>query len=159
MENISHSGTYNAAGMKNWLTQMAILTDLTYGEVIEMFDFFMIDRAGDADAGLDELGVKNEKRLKCNAHILLAVDQAMDKVFRDTEAALGVQNLIGLNASHVFSTGKNYIWWLGLIAFSKLLSPSHAQQSISLYKLYKECLLRDSKSDSETANFSQNLLK
>ena len=88
---------------------MAILTDLTYGEVIEMFDFFMSDRAGDADAGLDELGVKNEKRLKCNAHILVAVDQAMDKVFRDTEAALGVQNLIGLNASHVFSTGKNYI--------------------------------------------------
>ena len=54
----------------------------------------MNDRAGDSDVMLDTLGVDEKKRLKCNAHILLAVDVAMDKVFRDTETLVGVSNLI-----------------------------------------------------------------
>ena len=68
-----------------------------------MFDFWMNDRAGDSDAILDELGIESEKRLKCNAHILLCIDQAMDKVFKDLETTLGVQKLIGNDAAHVFS--------------------------------------------------------
>ena len=59
----------------------------------------------------------------------------------------------------MFSGGSNSIWWLGLIAFAKLLSPSHAQQSISLYSLYKEFLTRDSLTSSETSDLSRKLLK
>ena len=127
LENISHSGEDNAAGVENWITQMSLLTDVPYQEILDMFDFWMNDRAGDSDACLDEIGVETEKRLKCNAHILLCIDQAMDKVFKDFETTLGVQKLIGLEASHVFSGGSSSIWWLGLIALAKLLSPSHAQ--------------------------------
>ena len=64
-----------------------------------------------------------------------------------------------MGASHVFSGGNNSVWWLGLIAFSKLLSPSHAQQSISLYRLYKEFIQRDSESQSDNDVLSGALLK
>ena len=159
LENISHSGSDSAAGVQSWLTQMSVLTDVPYQDLLELIDFWMNDRAGDSDACLDDLGVETEKRLKCNAHILLCIDQAMDKVFKDIETTLGVQKLIGLGASHVFSGGSNSIWWLGLIAFAKLLSPSHAQQSISLYSLYKEFLTRDSLTTSDTSDVSRKLLK
>ena len=159
LENVSHSGSDNAAGVQSWLTQMSVLTDVPYEEILGMFDFWMNDRAGDSDASLDELGISSEKRLKCNAHILLCIDQAIDKVFKDHETTFGVQKLIGLGAAHVFSGGSNSIWWLGLIAFSKLLSPSHAQQSISLFSLYTEFLTRDAQSSSETSEVSTNLLK
>ena len=159
LENISHSGGDSAAGVEVWLTQMSILTDVPYQELLDMFDFWMNDRAGDSDASLDELGISPEKRLKCNAHILLCIDQALDKVFKDLETTFGVQKLIGLGASYVFSGGANSIWYLGLIAFAKLLSPSHAQQSISLFSLYKEFLTRDSDSLSSTSNLAKNLLK
>ena len=96
----------------------------------------MNDSAADLYAILDELGISSEKIMKCNAHILLCIDQAMDKVFKDMETSFGVQKLIGLGASHVFSGGSNSVWYLGLIAFAKLLSPSHAQQSFSLFTLY-----------------------
>ena len=64
-----------------------------------MFDFWITDRAGDSDTCLDELGIASERRLKCNAHILLFVDQALDKVYKDVETSLGVQKLVGLGAS------------------------------------------------------------
>ena len=92
----------------------------------------MNDSAADLYAILDELGISSEKIMKCNAHILLCIDQAME----DIETSFGVQKLIGLGASHVFSGGSNSVWYLGLIAFAKLLSPSHAQQSFSLFTLY-----------------------
>ena len=116
LENISHSGSDSAAGVQSWLTQMSVLTGVPYEEMLELIDFWMNDRAGDSDACLDDIGIESEKRLKCNAHILLCIDQAMDKVFKDLETTLGVQKLIGLGASHVFSGGSNSIWWLGLIA-------------------------------------------
>ena len=93
-------------------------------------------RAGDKDIMLSELGVEEKRRLKCNAHILLAVDVALDKVFRDTETLISVSNLIGRGAMHVFSSPQNSVWFLGLIAVAKLLSPSHNTESISLHKDY-----------------------
>ena len=120
----------------------------------------MNDRAGDSDTMLDELGVAEEKRLKCNAHVILCVQNAVDKVFKDKETEIGVNKLISTEAQHVFSSPNNSIMTLGLIAFSKFLSPSHAQLSISLYKAYKQFLVDDSKSeDSETNSASSKLLK
>ena len=89
---------------------------------------------------LDELDIDVVKRLKCNAHVLLAVDVALDKVFRDVETRVGAKNLIGKGASHVFGSPKNSIWYLGLIAVAKLLSPSHSVESISLYNDYTKFL-------------------
>ena len=89
---------------------------------------------------LDTLGIDEKRRLKCNAHIILATDVALDKVFRDIETKVGPSKLIGLGASHVFSSPSNSIWYLGLIAIAKLFSPSHSKESISLYSDYMRFL-------------------
>ena len=59
----------------------------------------------------------------------------------------------------MFQCTKNSVWYLGLIALGKLLSPSHAQESISLYKDYKLFLKKESTSDESTAELSSMLLK
>ena len=138
---------------------MAIVTNNSYDEMKSMINFFMNDRAGDGDKMLDVLGISEEKRLKCNAHILLAIDNAIDKVLKDTETIVGPSNLIAEGASHVFNGPKNSIWYLGLIAIAKLLLPSHNVESISLHKEYKEFLKADSESNSETSDLSKELLK
>jgi hypothetical protein len=84
---------------------------------------------------LEELGVSEERRLKCNAHILLAIDNALNKTFSAVEMNIGIEKLISTDAAHVFSSSKDSIWILGLIALAKLLSPSH--ESISLYTQYQ----------------------
>ena len=139
-QNASHSGKSSAETVKHDVAKMAVLTNNTYRDILAMIDYFMTDRAGDADVMLDELDVPEEKRLKCNAHVLLAVDVALDKVFRDVETKVGVANLIGKGASHVFSSPKNSVWYLGLIALAKLLSPSHNAETISLFSSYTKYL-------------------
>ena len=74
-----------------------------------MLVYFMTDRASDSDVMLNELGIEERRRLKCNAHVLLAVDVAIDKVFRDIETQLGVASLIGRGVSRVFNSPKNSI--------------------------------------------------
>ena len=135
-ENASHSGKSSAETVKHDIAKMAVLTNNIYHEMLNLIDFFMSDRAGDSDVMLDEIGVSAKRRLKCNAHVLLAVDVALDKVFRDIETLIGVTNLIGRGAAHVFNSPKNSVWYLGLIAVTKLLSPSHNTESISLHKAY-----------------------
>ena len=78
----------------------------------------------DADTMLAELGVDDEKILKCNAHVLLCIDNANNITFKDIESLIG-SKLTSESASHVFNSQKCSTWYLGLIAFSKLLSPSH----------------------------------
>ena len=158
LPNISHTGKDSALNVRTWMSQLAVLCEVQYEDMHD-FNFFMNDRASDSDAMLDELGVETEKRLKCNAHILLSVQAALDKVFKDKETLIGAQKLISTDAAHVFSSPKNSIWTLGLIAFSKLLSPSHAQESISLYKAYKQYLKLDSLDEqSESKEISEKLL-
>ena len=53
LENISHSGSDSASGVQSWLSQISILTDVPYQELIKMFDFWITDRAGDSDTCLD----------------------------------------------------------------------------------------------------------
>ena len=132
--NASHAGEAAVETVRHDIAKMAILTNNTYREVFDLIDYFMSDRAGDSDVMLDILGVEQKKRLKCNAHVLLAVDISLDKIFRDSERLIGVSNLINKGATHIFSYPKSSIWFLGLIAVAKLLSPSHNIEIISLHK-------------------------
>ena len=122
------------------IAKMAILSGVTYEEMIGYIDFFMNDRSGDGEVMLNELGIDEKKRLKCNAHVVLATDVALDKVFRDIETKVGPAKLIGQGASHVFGSPSNSIWYLGLLAIAKLFSPSHCTESICLYTDYMRYL-------------------
>ena len=160
LPNISHKGTDSAIAVKSAISQLAVLCKVQYEEMTDFIDFFMGDRAGDGDVMLDELGVAEEVRLKCNAHTILCVQNAVDKVYKDKESEIGVVKLISTAAQHVFSSPSNSICTLGLIAFAKLLSPSHAEHSISLYSNYKQFLLEDSRDmNSNTKDESAKLLK
>ena len=160
LPNISHSGDHSAIAVRSSISQMAVLCDVQYEDMFNFLDFFMNDRAGDSDTMLDELGVSAECRLKCNAHTILCIQNAIDKMFKDKETEIGVSKLISTDAQHVFSSPSNSIFTLGLIAYAKFLSPSHAQTNISLYKSYKQYLMEDSKSeDSVTKDLSTKLLK
>ena len=71
-------------------------------------------------------------KLKYNTHIILVTDNAIDKLFRDTETLIGSSKPKPEGAVFVFSTPKNRIWYLGLIAVAKHLSPSDSNDSTSL---------------------------
>lgn len=158
--NISHKGEDAAISVKSVVGQMAVLCQVQFEEMFDFINFFMNDRAGDSDTMLDSLGVPEEQRLKCNAHPILCVQNSVDKIFKDKEIELGPQKLISTDAGHVFSSPSSSIFTLGLIAFAKFLSPSHAQESISLYKEYKQFLKEDSEDmHSETKDKSEDLLK
>ena len=137
-ENISHSGVDAAKAYTVKLKCMAALADSTVEDIIESIDFWMCDRAGDCAAMLENLGIEEEKMLKCNAHVILGVDNAADKVFRQVEQSIGIQKLIDVKVGDkVFVSPSSSIHTLALIAIAKLLSPSHAAHSISLYSDYK----------------------
>ena len=69
-----------------------------------MIEVFMTDRAADNDVMLDELNVDERKALKCNAHVILCVAEALEKTFRDMEYVIGRSKLISEGAAHVFSS-------------------------------------------------------
>ena len=117
---------------------LAILSNSTVDEVKSAIDFWMTDRAGECDSLLQNLGVEQSKMLKCSAHIILGIDNAIDKVYRNFEQKIGVQKLLDVTGGEkIFMSPSNSIHTLGLIAIAKLLSPSHAQHSVSLYTDFK----------------------
>ena len=70
-------------------------------------------------------------------HIILGVDYACDKVFRDIEQKIGIQKLLKVSAGEkVFTSPSTSVHTLVQIALAKLLSPSHAAHSIYLYNEY-----------------------
>jgi len=138
VENVSHSGQDAAAAYDMKLKILSVLSDTTVDEIKESIDFWITDRAGDCSIMLQHLGVEEDKRLKCNAHVILGADNAADKVFRDVEQSIGVEKLIEVKAGEkIFSSPSSSIHTLALIAIAKLLSPSHAAHSVSLYGDFK----------------------
>ena len=107
--NISHSSNDSARIVSHDIAKLAILAGCDYDDMLSLIRFFMRDRAGDSDTMLEELGVCTDKDLKCNAHILLAIDDAIDKILKHTETAIGLSSLIGQGAAHVFNSSKNSI--------------------------------------------------
>ena len=100
------------------------MTDCSVEDIKSEIDFWMTDRAGDCSTLLENLDVESSKILKCSAHLILGIDHAIDKVFRETEQKIGVHKLLELSAGHkAFSSSSTAIHTLGQIAISKLLSP------------------------------------
>ena len=151
-ENVSHKGVDSAETIMTFLGQIGACLNLTDKDILEMFDFFMGDRASDNDVMLNTLDISEDARLNCNAHILLCVTATADKVFKDLESSIGVHKLVGEGALANLRF-KNSIWYLGLNAFSKLLSPSNAHESISLFKEY-EGFLEEVVSKDEFSNLA-----
>ena len=83
--------------------------------------------------------IDEERVLKCCAHIILGIDNAADRRFRIAEQKIGVQKLLNISVGQkAFCSPSTSIHTLGQIALYKLLSPSHAAQSISLYSEYTQ---------------------
>ena len=81
---------------------------------------------------------------------------ALDSVFRDTEITVGREKLISSDASFVFSNSSTSIPTLALIAISKMVSPSHCQESVSQFSAYKSYLQEKASDGSSEA---KSLLK
>ena len=138
MENVSHSGEDGAKAYEFKLNCLAILANSTVDELKSEIDFWMTDRAGECESLLQNLGVDHSKMLKCSAHIILGIDHAIDKVYRNVEQKIGVHNLLEVTGGEkIFMSPSTSIHTLGLIAIAKLLSPSHAQHSVSLFTDFK----------------------
>ena len=138
IENASHSSKDGTKAYEFKLNCLAILANSTVDELKSDIDFWMTDRAGECEILLQNLGIDSSKMLKCCAHMILGVDHAIDKVFKNTEQMIGVQKLLEVSAGEkIFLSPGSSIHTLGLIAIAKLLSPSHAQHSVSLYNDFK----------------------
>lgn len=61
---------------------------------------------------------------------MLGIDDAIEKVFKETEREIGSQKLIECNK---FLCSSSSLFTIGLIAITKLISPSHSAHSVSLY--------------------------
>ena len=156
-ENISHSGEDGGAAYEYKLKVLAMLTGSSLEEVMSHIDFWMSDRAGDCGTLLEYLGVDPEKILKCSAHIILGIDHACDKVFCNIEQKIGVQKLLHNSAGEkVFSSPGTSTHTLAQIAIAKLLSPSHAAQSVSLYNDYKCWMASNGKEHDGFKGFDAN---
>ena len=96
--------------------------------------------------------------MKCNAHIILAIEKAIDSVLLELESEIRNDKLIGTgNGNKVFQKSFSIIT-LGLIALSKLLSPSHAALSHSLYSAYKTWRKETGKTTKYFLGFNGNRL-
>ena len=137
-ENLSHTGLDGARAYELRLKMLSVLAECSVDDLKSEIDFWITDRAGDCSVLLEKLGVESDKILKCSAHLILGIDHAIDKVFRTTEQKIGVHKLLEISAGHkAFTSSSSSIHTLGQIAISKLLSPSHASHSVSLFKEYK----------------------
>ena len=137
--NLSHSGQDQTTSVKFKLQTLAVLAgeDTTLQDIIDNLDFWISDRSADCDVVLDELGIDDQNILKCNGHVVLTVDDAVDHVLKDIEAQVGRDKLAGDGLAFNKFKSKSSIATLGLIAICKCLSPSHAALSYSLYQRYK----------------------
>ena len=138
LENVSPSGADGAAAFEYKLRCFAIMADTDVEEIKTAVDFWMTNRAGDCGKFLEGLGIDKKKVLKCCAHILLEIDHAIDKVFRDIEIKIVVQKLLDLSVGQkAFLSPSTTMYTLAQIALAKLLSASHASHSVSLFNEYK----------------------
>jgi hypothetical protein len=157
LENVSHSGEDAASGYMYKLQTLAFLANTTVEDIKSSVDFWISDRAGDCGKMLECLDIEQDKILKCSAHLILGVDHGMDKIFMQIERDVGIQKLIPITAgAKVFASPGSSVHTLGLIAISKLLSPSHSSHSISLYNQYTQWLVSEGLQSTSFKGFTAN---
>ena len=139
-ENISHEGKVAAECYEYRLKCLAVLCNSSVEEIKDNIDFWLSDRAGDCGTMLEHLQIEDEKLVKCSAHIILGADNAADKVFKNVESQIGVHKLMSISAGDKIYNASTSIHRLGQLALTKLLSPSHADHSVSLYNQFIEWL-------------------
>ena len=91
MENVGHCGEDATEVYTDNLKNLSLIGDTTIDELKAAIDFWITDRAPDCEKFLEEMGVDEQKILKCCGHLILGVDNACDKVFRDAEQRVRVQ--------------------------------------------------------------------
>ena len=145
-----------AGNIKCTIEMLAILAGYTQDEIKDSLDFWMSDRAGDVEPTLDILGVEKNKRIKCCAHILLCIDEAIEKVIKRKERKIGVGKLLHVpNAKFDAEHMKGSVLLSGQIALAKMLSPSHAKEGVSLYSSFT-AFLKDRDRKNEFKGFTSN---
>jgi hypothetical protein len=149
LENCSHSSGDAARSMDTTFTILGALSGISKEEAKESIDFWQGDRAKEVTPSLHKIGVGDTQITKCNAHIILAFDDAMIKIFCQREGEIGINNLYCVpSAKFKQRGGRTCIFVLGQIALLKCLSPSHAKESISLYVQFcKYLLLKEMKNE------------
>ena len=83
--NLTHSGDNQTETVKHILEQLAILVDCDVQEFVHLIDFWMSDRSGDSDVILENLNIDEERILKCNAHIILCIDERINSTLLSIE--------------------------------------------------------------------------
>lgn len=154
--NLSHSGENQTQTIKHILQQLATLVDCDVEEFISLIDFWMSDRSSDSDVVLENLNIDEEHILKCNAHIILCIDECINSTLLAVESKVGRDQLIGVDIGSKAFTSKSSVVTLGLIALSKLLSTSHASVPYSLYSTYKLWRSKEGLENSNFKGFSEN---
>jgi hypothetical protein len=103
-------------------------------DIIDHLDFWMGDRASENDLVLDELNVDEARRLKCNDHVVLCIDEAINAILLEVEDKIGRDKLIGGASSllQMFKS-KQCLAVVALIATAKALSPSHVNMTYTLH--------------------------
>ena len=143
IENASHTAEDAAKQLNVVFKCIATVAGATLQETKDIIDFFMTDRAADTDPTLELLGVEEERRLKCCAHIILGADAALEKVLLAYERKVGVGKLLQINNARFNNAGRSQsIFGRSQVALAKLLSPSHAINSISHYSQFCDYLKR-----------------
>ena len=83
--NLTHSGDNQTETVKHILEQLAILVNCDVQEFVHLIDFWMSDRSGDSDVILENLNIDEERILKCNAHIILCIDERINSTLLSIE--------------------------------------------------------------------------
>ena len=108
--------------MSTKLKMLSILTSQNSDDLKSSIDFWMGDRADDVTKALEILGIESKKVRRCSGHITCGADNAVDKVFKQYESTIGVQNLINLSDIQAAFLKSNSVFIMGINAISKLLS-------------------------------------
>ena len=154
--NLTHSGDNQTETVKHILEQLAILVDCDLQDFVHLIDFWMSDRSADSDVILKNLDIDEERILKCNAHIILCIDERINNTLLSIENEIGRDKLIGVDIGSQAFTSKSSVVTLGLIALSKLLSTSHASVPYSLYSTYKLWRSKEGLDTSQFKGYSEN---
>ena len=138
--NLSHKGSDSAFSIHTKLQMLSVLSSCSVEDIKSQVNFWMGDRADDVTKAFEILGIESGRVLRCSAYISVGADAAVDKVFKQFETTIGVQNLITLNAGQAAFINNNSVFTMAINALSNFSATanSHATLPYSLCVMYKK---------------------